>query len=95
MNWGHFDDIKILTSEKSVLQQPSACGPLEREAHSGGGLLAGFVSSWGTHTRGPAPEGLCPVEGTQAGAVPEVWPVGRSHTGEVHGGLSPVGGSPA
>ncbi|KAJ7414941.1 hypothetical protein BTVI_39872 [Pitangus sulphuratus] len=25
------------------------CGPVEREAHAGAGLLAGLVSPWGTH----------------------------------------------
>jgi len=37
----------------------------------------------------PVPEGLHPVEGTQAGAVcEELQPVGRTHVREVHGGLS-------
>ena len=41
------------------------------------------------------PEGLHPVEGTHAGAVcEELQLIGRTHVGEVHGGLSPVGGTP-
>ena len=26
------------------------CGPIERGAHGGAGLLAGLVTPWGTHT---------------------------------------------
>jgi len=38
---------------------------------------------------------LHPVEGTHAEAVcEELQPVGKIHVGEVHGGLSPVGGTP-
>ena len=41
-----------------------------------------------------APEGLHPVEGSHAGAVcEELQTVGRIHAGEVHGGLSSVGGT--
>ena len=34
-----------------VLEQASAraCGPRDREAHDGAGLLAGLVTPWGTH----------------------------------------------
>uniref|UniRef100_A0A8C0C1L8 Amyloid beta precursor protein binding family A member 1 n=1 Tax=Buteo japonicus TaxID=224669 RepID=A0A8C0C1L8_9AVES len=40
------------------------------------------------------PEGLHPTEGTHAGAVREkLQPVGRIHIEEVHGGLSPMGGT--
>ena len=43
----------------------------------------------------PVPEGLHPVEGIYSGVVHgELQLVGRTHTGEVHGGLSPVGGTP-
>ena len=46
------------------------CGPVERRAHAGAGLLAGLVTLWGTH----------------AGAVSEeLQPVGRTHIREVHG----------
>jgi len=39
----------------------------------------------------PVPEGLHPMEGTNAGAVhEELQPMGRSHIGEVCGELSPV-----
>lgn len=96
MSWGCFYDFKISTSQKSVLKQPSGrtCGPLEGEAHSGAGLLTGLVMSWGTHTRAPVLQGSgSPVEGTHAGTVPEVWPVGRSHAGGAHGGLSAVRGT--
>ena len=41
------------------------------------------------------PEGLHPVEGTHPGTVcEELQPVGRTHVGEVHGGLSAVEGTP-
>lgn len=97
MSWGQYYGIKISTSEKSVLKQASGrtCGPMEREAYTGTGFLAGLVTSWGTHTGAPVPQGLHPVEGTHAGAVPEVQPVGRSHTGEINGGLLSVGGTHA
>jgi len=34
-----------------VLEQAPArtCGPVERGAHAGAGLLAGLVTPWGTH----------------------------------------------
>ena len=34
-----------------VLEQAPArtCGPMERGAHAGAGLLAGLVTPWGTH----------------------------------------------
>jgi len=39
--------------------------------------------------------GLMTLRGTHAGAVSEeMQPVGRTHSGEVHGGLYPMGGSP-
>lgn len=39
------------------------------------------------------PEGLDPLEETDAGAVhKELYPTGRTHVGAVHGGLSSVGG---
>lgn len=41
-----------------------------------------------------SPEILHPMEGTHAGPVCEVQPLGRISTGEVHGGLSCVGGTP-
>ncbi|GAB0183427.1 hypothetical protein GRJ2_000808000 [Grus japonensis] len=42
-----------------------------------------------------APEGLRFVEGTHAGAVhEELQPMGRTHVGEVCGGLSAMGGTP-
>ena len=67
-------------SGSPVLEQSPArtCGPVERGAHAGAGLLAGLVTPWGT----------------QAGAVcEELQPVGRTHVGEVRGELSPVGGT--
>jgi len=56
------------------------CGPMERGAHAGAGLLAGLVTPWaGPTLEQPVPEGLNPV--------------GRTHIGEVCGGLSPVRGN--
>jgi len=52
---------------------------MKRGAYAGAGLLAGLVTPWGTH----------------AGAVcEELQLAGRIHIGKVHGGLSPVGGTP-
>lgn len=43
----------------------------------------------------PVPDGLHPVEGAHAGAVgEEVEPMEKTHTGEIHGGLFPVGVTP-
>ena len=66
------------------------------EAQAGAGLLAGLVTLWkGPMLEQSVPEGLQPGEGTLAGAVcEELQPMGRTHVGEVHGGLSPVGGTP-
>jgi len=43
------------------------CGPREREAHTGAGLLAGLVTPWGTHA-GAVHGGLSPMGRTHAGA---------------------------
>ena len=56
-----------------------SCGPVERGAHTGAGLLAGLVTPWGTHARA---------------VHEELHPAGRTHAGAVRGGLSPVGGTP-
>jgi len=39
-------------AESPTLEQAPArtCGPLERGAHAGAGLLAGLVTPWVTHT---------------------------------------------
>jgi len=66
-------------------------------AHTGAG------SWWDLWTRGERSPGwsrfadrACDlVERIHVGTVPkELQPVGRTHTGEVHGGLSPMGGTP-
>ncbi|GAB0187278.1 hypothetical protein GRJ2_001193100 [Grus japonensis] len=70
------------------------CDPMERGAHTGAGLLAGLVTLWGPTLEQSVPEGLHLMEETHAGAVhEELQPVGRTHI-EVHGGLSPMGGTP-
>ena len=53
---------------------------MERGAHAGAGLLSGLVTRGGPTLEQSVPEGLQAAE--------------RTHTGEVHGGLSPVGGTP-
>lgn len=40
------------------------------------------------------PEGLHPMGRDSTRAILELQPMGRTHTGAVHEGLSPVGGSP-
>jgi len=75
---------------KPTLEQGpgSTCGPMDREAHAGAGLLAGLVTSRGV------PEGLHPVKRTHTGAIhKELQPVGKTHFGAVCGELSPVGGT--
>jgi len=70
------------------------CGPVERGAHTGAGLLAGFVTPWGPTLEQPVPEGLHPMGRTHAGAVhEELQPKGRTLVGEVCGELSPVRGT--
>jgi len=79
-----------------VLEQAPAttCRPVEREAHTGPGLLAGLVTPWGPTLEQPVPEGQHPVGGTHAGAVlEELQPIGRTHVGVVCGELSPVRGT--
>jgi len=77
-----------------VLEQAPArtCRPVEREAHAGAGLLAGLVTLWKRSTlEQPVPEGLHPVGGTHPGAVhEELQSMGRTHAGEICGGLSAV-----
>jgi len=66
--------------ESPVLEQAPGrtCGPVERGAHAGAGLLAGLVTLWGPTLEQPVPEGLHPVGGTHAGAVcEELQPVGK------------------
>lgn len=41
----------------------------------------------------PVTEGLTPWKGIHFGAVHELQPMGRDHTGEVYGGLSPLEGT--
>ena len=73
--------------EPALEQGPGrTCGPVERRAHTGAGLLAGLEQS--------VPEGLHSMEGANAGAVhEELQPMGRTHAGAVHGVLSPVRGT--
>ena len=71
------------------------CGPMERGAHAGAGLLSGLVTPWGPTLEQPVPERLHPAGRTHAGAVcEELQPVEKTNIGEVRGGLSPVGGTP-
>jgi len=51
-----------------VLEQAAGrtCGPMERGAHAGAGLLAGLVTPWGPMLEQPVPEGLHPVGRTHA-----------------------------
>lgn len=65
------------------------------ESPCGSRVLSGSVVPWGTTLKQFAPEALHPPERIQAGAVceEEVQPVRRIHVGEVHGGLSLVGGT--
>ncbi|GAB0190583.1 hypothetical protein GRJ2_001523600 [Grus japonensis] len=77
--WRHLKE--AVTRGKPTLEQAPGrtCGPVERGTYSRAGLLAGVVTPWGTHV----------------GAVrEELQPMGRTHIGEVHGGLSPVRGTP-
>ena len=65
------------------------CGPVGSPRWSR--LLARPVAPWREEPtlERSVPEGLHPVEGTHAGAVcEELQPVGRTHVGEVHGGVS-------
>lgn len=71
------------------------CGAMERETHAGDGWLAGFVIPWGYTLEQPVPEGLNPVEETNAGAIcGESYAVGRTCVWEVWRELSPVGVTP-
>ncbi|GAB0179878.1 hypothetical protein GRJ2_000453100 [Grus japonensis] len=67
--------------ERLALEQAPGrtCGPVKRGAHAGAGFLAGLVTPWGTHARA---------------VHEELQPMGRTHVGEVHGGLTPVVGTP-
>ncbi|KAJ7395469.1 hypothetical protein BTVI_154681 [Pitangus sulphuratus] len=66
------------------------CGPMERRAHTGVGLLAGPVT-----LKQSDPEGLYPMGGIHAAEVhEELKPLGNSHIRKVDGVLSPVGGTP-
>ena len=58
-----------------MLEQAPArtCGPMERGAHTRAGLLAGFVTLWGTHA-GAACEELQPLGRTHAGEIPSFLP---------------------
>ena len=79
-----------------MLEQVPArtCGPVERGAHAGAGLLAGLVTPWVPTMEQPVPEGLQPVGRIHAGAVcEELQPVGRTHIEKVCGELSPVRGT--
>jgi len=44
-------DIHLQPMEDPMLEQApdSTCGPFERGAHAGAGLMAGLVTLWGTH----------------------------------------------
>lgn len=54
-------------------------------------FLAEFVTLWGPTLEVSVPEGLGPMERTHTGAVcQELQPLGRTHMGEVHGGLFSV-----
>ena len=55
-----------VTCGKPTLEQAPGrtCGPVEREAHAGAGLLAGLVTLWkGPTLEQSAPEGLHPWKG--------------------------------
>lgn len=68
------------------------CGPMERGAHAGAGLLAGLVTSQGPTLEQSAPEGL---EGTHDGALQEeLHLTGGAHVEEVCGKLSCMVGTP-
>lgn len=69
------------------------CGSLERGAHARADLLAGLVRDlfWRSLVPSEKSEGLHPMKGILAGAVyEELRLLGRTHIGEVHGGLSPM-----
>jgi len=70
------------------------CGPVERGAHAGAGLLAGLVTPWGPMLEQPVSEELHSMGRTHGGAVrEELHPMGRTHFGEVCAELSPVRGT--
>ena len=52
-----------------MLEQAPArtCGPVERGVHTGAGLQAGLVTSWGHTLEQPVPEGLHQWEGPMLG----------------------------
>lgn len=72
---------QVAVWEKPALEQPPGrtYGFVERGTYSGESLLAELVTPWGTHT----------------GAVHEdLQLMGRTHIGEVHGGLCSTGRAP-
>jgi len=74
---------RLLSHGKCTLEQAPGrtCGPVERGAHAGAGLMAGLVMPTLEHS---VPEGLHPMEVTCAGAVHgELWPLRRAHVGQV------------
>ncbi|GAB0179988.1 hypothetical protein GRJ2_000464100 [Grus japonensis] len=90
-------DIHLQPMEDPTLEQVDApkggCDPMGSSRWSR--LLAAPVDHGRPMLEQSGPEGLHLVEGTPAGAVDaELQPVGRTHVGEAHGGLSPVGGNP-
>lgn len=70
--------------------------PVERGAHAGVGFLEGPVTLWETHTGAGCAGSTAPCgRMTYIAAVcGKLIPLGWTHTGEVHGDLYPVGGTP-
>jgi len=79
-----------------VEQAPGrTCGPVERGAHAGAGLLAGLICRRGPTLEQSVPEGLHPMARNHAGAVcEELQSMGSTHVGAVCGGLSSMDGTP-
>ena len=77
-----------LCGEFAVERAPGrTCGPTERRSHVGSGFLAGLVTPQGTYAGAVCSWRTAPHERNPQS-------MGRTYTGAVHGGLSPVGGTP-